>query len=348
MRQPKGNVMRRTRSSRLQNSRQVRIIEEKPGLARRAAAPSDSERQLVLAQGPVGRITAAELEENTGDLLTRYRGCWPGWSAEGPPRCAARRECEDRARGRRAGTTGGRRDRARRGDAVSLRRRVKGRVGGVVGDLGGRVILLLAASVAASAAFTALASELVERELDQFDAAAHAWLAARETPAVHATFAAITWTGSLVVLLPVCFAAAWYLWARCRRRIVAPVLLAPIVAASLSAGLKGYFGRARPTGAVNIPSSASFPSGHTTAATAVYLTLAYVLVRERVAPRAALALAVVAAVLVGASRIYLGVHWTTDVVGGWTVGAAVAAMCAALYERARRLEPAQEDVPPAP
>jgi undecaprenyl-diphosphatase len=43
--------------------------------------------------------------------------------------------------------------------------------------------------------------------------------------------------------------------------------------------------------------------------------------------------------LVGLTRLYLDVHWTTDVVGGWAVGLFVAAMCAALYEYLRRNAP---------
>jgi undecaprenyl-diphosphatase len=46
--------------------------------------------------------------------------------------------------------------------------------------------------------------------------------------------------------------------------------------------------------------------------------------------------------IVGITRLYIDVHWTTDVVGGWTVGLFVAAMSAAFYERLRT------SVPPAP
>jgi undecaprenyl-diphosphatase len=74
----------------------------------------------------------------------------------------------------------------------------------------------------------------------------------------------------------------------------------------------------------------SFPSGHSMLSAAVYLTLG--LVASRFVPRRRLkALLLTSAILVtgavGASRVYLGVHWPTDVLAGWAVGAAWALVC---------------------
>jgi undecaprenyl-diphosphatase len=198
--------------------------------------------------------------------------------------------------------------------------------------------VLLVASIASAAAFTALAEEMAEQEMAQLDAIGGAWATAARSPAMDVFFQGATQGGSVYLLVPICLLAAWHLRQQRARRIVGPVLLAPIVAASLTGTLKVLFRRQRPAGGLVHAMGASFPSGHTTAATAVAFSLAYVLVRERLAPKSIALVAAVYALLVGASRIYLGAHWSSDVLGGWAIGATIAAACGALYERARELE----------
>ena len=78
----------------------------------------------------------------------------------------------------------------------------------------------------------------------------------------------------------------------------------------------------------------AFPSGHTTAATAIALTTAYVLARQRtVEPLEALGFGVSVPLIIGLCRVAADEHWTTDVIGGWIGGAAVAAGAAALLEQ---------------
>jgi undecaprenyl-diphosphatase len=100
----------------------------------------------------------------------------------------------------------------------------------------------------------------------------------------------------------------------------------------LSTLLKMGFDRPRPDlvphGAVVY--SASFPSGHSMMAAVAYLTLGALL--ARVQPRRRLklyllGLAILLTVAVGVSRVYLGVHWPTDVLAGWALGAAWALLC---------------------
>jgi undecaprenyl-diphosphatase len=100
----------------------------------------------------------------------------------------------------------------------------------------------------------------------------------------------------------------------------------------LSTGLKMGFERPRPDLVPHATRiyTASFPSGHAMLSAVTYLTLGALLARVQRRRRIKafiLGLAVAITLLVGASRVYLGVHWPSDVIGGWCVGAAWAALC---------------------
>ncbi|MGZ3375057.1 MAG: phosphatase PAP2 family protein [Phenylobacterium sp.] len=96
-----------------------------------------------------------------------------------------------------------------------------------------------------------------------------------------------------------------------------------------SEGLKGFYDRPRPELAPHgsYVYSASFPSGHSTLSAAVYLSLAMLissLEPERNTKRLVFALAGLLVLGIGFSRVYLAVHWPSDVLAGWSLGAAVA------------------------
>lgn len=97
--------------------------------------------------------------------------------------------------------------------------------------------------------------------------------------------------------------------------------------ALLSYSLKQYYARPRPDLVDHLDTvhTASFPSGHAMVTTVAYLTLAAIVIGYLETSRArayVLSVAVLVAVMVGVSRVYLGVHWPSDVAAGWALGAA--------------------------
>jgi membrane-associated phospholipid phosphatase len=141
----------------------------------------------------------------------------------------------------------------------------------------------------------------------------------------------VTDLGAVSVLAVLAIAISVLLW---RRRIPLVLALAPLVALAVSATcvaiMKSVIGRARPPVGLHLVSErdASFPSGHATDSTALFLTVGIVLaafVLRR--PLARVLVVAGAALLVGAigvTRLVLGVHWPTDVIAGWSLGFAIA------------------------
>ncbi|TPQ16790.1 phosphatase PAP2 family protein [Streptomyces sporangiiformans] len=108
----------------------------------------------------------------------------------------------------------------------------------------------------------------------------------------------------------------------------------------LQQGLKAAIGRDRPVWPDPVDSAhyAAFPSGHALTAAVVCGLLLWLLRlydAGRVLWRVALTLAAVSVLGVGLTRIWLGVHWPTDVLGGWLLGALIVALAVASYERWR-------------
>lgn len=137
--------------------------------------------------------------------------------------------------------------------------------------------------------------------------------------------------------------AAVVVWLALKTWRAATYILTSVAAsAAVTQGLKHVFDRSRPNQLFQIVSEAdfSFPSGHSTAASALFGSVAIVLcsvVRRWMTRVVIAALCVAAAFLIATSRLYLGVHWATDVIAGLLVGFGTVLLLRPMLRPIRRL-----------
>lgn len=198
-----------------------------------------------------------------------------------------------------------------------------------------------------TAAFTAIAAGIAAGVFDSID---RTLLLSLRTGDTHdpigpfwfeAFFLDITVLGSTTIIVMVTMAAAGFLLMRGRRGTAWLVIGALGGGTLLNNVLKFFFERPRPdlvAHAVETHTS-SFPSGHAMMSAIAYLTLGALLARTQKRPSARiyiLALAVFIAFLIGVSRVYIGVHWPSDILAGWCLGGAWALICWHVAERLQR------------
>ncbi|MGE5723474.1 MAG: phosphatase PAP2 family protein, partial [Sphingomonadales bacterium] len=161
----------------------------------------------------------------------------------------------------------------------------------------------------------------------------------------------LTALGGVSVLALITILAAGYLIAA-RKRASAAFLVGAIAGgAVVSTLLKTIFARPRPELVAHLVAvdSMSFPSGHAMNSAVTYLTLGAALARAETDRRVRIFIMVAAVGLtltIGFSRVYLGVHWPSDVIAGWAVGGAWAMLCSLVgqyLQSKRRIEPPGEE-----
>jgi undecaprenyl-diphosphatase len=201
------------------------------------------------------------------------------------------------------------------------------------------VLLALLAGAGSLLLFLMVAEEVHEGEWQHFDALVLRSL--RDPDNLHQPIGPpwgveaardVTALGSFSLLTLLVLMVLGYLLLSRRTHAAIVVLVAVVGGGLLSDGLKALFARPRPDIVPHLAqvSSASFPSGHSMLSAVVYLTLGALLarlVRQRSLKLYFLTMAVLLTLLVGFTRVYLGVHYPTDVLGGWTAGLAWAILC---------------------
>ena len=166
--------------------------------------------------------------------------------------------------------------------------------------------------------FVVIAGAVATGQTAAFDGLVRQSIHSLATPALTRVMLAFTFIGTSGFMAIACAPFVWWL-IRARRRLDALWLIAlPLTADLLLQTLKFSFHRQRPEPFFGLPTpdSYSFPSGHALLSTVFYLTLAILMTRNRVIRLAAAGLAF----LIGLSRVYLGVHYPTDVLAGFAAG----------------------------
>jgi undecaprenyl-diphosphatase len=201
--------------------------------------------------------------------------------------------------------------------------------------LGGHELALLLAFAGIAAgiwAFAQLANEVAEGDTQTFDRTV---LLAMRRPTdleprgpawVQEAARDITSLGGAAVLAILTASVAGFLALDGKGRLALLVCGSVASAAIMSGFLKGIFERPRPALVpyADVVSSSSFPSGHSMMSALTYLVLGALLARSqerKVLKAYFLLLATLLTLLIGVSRVYLGVHWPTDVLAGWSAGA---------------------------
>jgi undecaprenyl-diphosphatase len=212
--------------------------------------------------------------------------------------------------------------------------RVRTRSHELSGDGGSAVILAVAISAACWIVFVALAIVVSASDTLSLDQSILTWVGEHRGSALTSAMRTVTWLGSAAVLYPATLVFALYWWRRDRDWRAGAMLAASLAGSTaLYNVFKRIIERPRPPAkdALGTYTHWSFPSGHATQCMAFFamlLVLVYFAGRPPLRLWAILAAAVV--LVVGASRIYLGAHWFTDVLGGYALGGAWVALLTAV------------------
>lgn len=202
--------------------------------------------------------------------------------------------------------------------------------GGPIGSYVPMFLVLLAGVIAALGAafvFVSLAEQLrLETSVvNVADQAIRTWFGLERVPPVTFLFIAATTIGGTAGLAVIVVIMVAILLLHKERASAVFVVVTVVTGALINLGLKMIFARARPDLAMALAAARwfSFPSGHAMNSFITFGAITFVALRQAwpwIVKSAALAAAMTMVVLVGLSRVYLGVHWASDIAGAWSAG----------------------------
>ena len=218
----------------------------------------------------------------------------------------------------------------------ALARRVRGHAVALYAEASLATLLVVGGAVAGTVAFIGLAQVVLGGATDAFDLAALEWLRDHRRPWLDVVASQVTDLGNAATLAVITLTAAAVLWAAHRRISVYLLLVSVITGAIMTFALKAIFDRPRPEipYATGDPLSASFPSGHALMSAVTYGTVAYLvgrMARDGGVRHVTWFMAWFLVFLIGTSRMYVGVHYPTDVLAGWLGGVVWTVLLAGVF-----------------
>ena len=177
-------------------------------------------------------------------------------------------------------------------------------------------------SIGAIVALAAIWLTMLLGGTGSLDRAVYEALYAGHRPALLVVARIFTALGEPSVLVTAGFVVAGWIWWRHHPHPALAILLIVLIGRGLAEAQKYMIARLRPDLEPHlvVVKTSSFPSGHATSSMIFYLTVALALTMGTRWHRAAAAGAILLSLLIGISRVMLGVHWPSDVIGGWAFG----------------------------
>jgi undecaprenyl-diphosphatase len=195
-------------------------------------------------------------------------------------------------------------------------------------------------AIACTYAFSEIAASVRGGHTQQFDEGVMRWIGAHQYPPLQSAMLEVTSLGTGVVVGMIVLVSSLFLWLNQHKHSAILLMAATLGSLVLDNLLKIGFNRPRPHVFQwgTYAASSSFPSGHAMSSAVVYGTVAYLasrLQRNAASRILTMVFAAVMIVLICLSRLYLGVHYPSDVLAGVVIGLAWAAFCMAVLEAAQ-------------